>query len=276
MALADLAPGRSRLRFGLTPYLEPVEMRRAWQPVTAYLRRVLGVPVDLVVARSYEDLIDQTISGRLDIVSISPLSYVEASDRAPGLKLVATEISGGSPTFSSLVIVRADDPAQTLADLKGYRARFVDVHSTSGFLMPKGALMASGIDIDRDLVFPGPRFSGSHTAVVAALAAGEIDVTAVASGMLATAARERGIDVGGLRILANAGRLPLDALCVYGAIPAAGRAKIAAAFLRLDTRTKEGRAVLGPSGRLSGWIPAVDSDYDAVRALRDRVQGDTH
>ena len=268
----DLPAGQTVLHLGVTPYSTPAILRAELQPIADYLRDVLGVPVELHIASNYEDLVAQFAEGKVDISLFSPLSYVQARRRVPDLHLLARSLSYGATSYASYVLVRVDDPARSLADLKGRRIAWVDPFSTAGYLFPYDALLADGVDPERDL--RSAYFAGTHEAALAALLLGQVDATAVSSSTLIMKRGDPslGLDLGSLRILARTGRIPYDATCARPAIPASGVRKIAWALQGLDTRSRRGRAVLAAAEGLTGWIPAEDDVYDGVRAVLDRVQ----
>ncbi len=263
----DLPAEQTRLRLGVTPYLTLKRLHSQFQPVADALAADTGVPVDLVLADSYENLVQRVAIGTVDLALLSPLSYVEARHRDPKLQLLARTLSYGSVDYSSYVLVRADDPAQSLTDLKKRRIAWVDVLSTSGFLFPYAAFLDHGMDPEHD--FAEVVWAGTHSDALRLLLERKVDAAAVSSGTLAEDTNGAGAEV---RILHKAGRIPYDALCARSALPASGARKIAVAFQRLDTRTRRGREVLAHAPGVSGWIAASDDDYRNVRAIAEQVQ----
>ena len=271
---SDLPPFTSGLRFGVTPFLDEAAMRTYFGPITGYLEQVLGLPVELVILRGYRELVDAAVSGTVDVFSLSPLSYVLARERMPDMRLLATEIGYGASSYSSFVIVRADDRARSLADLVGRRIAWVDEHSASGYLFPYAAFLEAGIDPER--AFSHARFSGSHSEALLDLVSGEVDAACTGSAPMAGAhlgTWENGATTpGSVRILHKAGRIPYDAVCARVDMPASGAERIARAFTSLTTRELRGRAILSNALGINGWIPGDDTRYDDVRTLRRRVE----
>lgn len=267
----DLPAEQTRLRLGITPYLARQQMYHQFQPLADALAADTGVPVDLVLADSYESLVQRVALGSVDLALLSPLSYVEARQRDAKLQLLARTLSYGSVDYSSYVLVRADDPAQSLTDLKNRRIAWVDALSTSGFLFPYAAFLDHGMDPEVD--FAAVVWAGTHSAALHMLLDGRVDAAAVSSGTLA----EDPIgSIAEVRILYKAGRIPYDALCARSGLPASGARKIAVAFQRLDTRTRHGREVLAHAPGISGWIAAADEDYRDVRATAEQVEAHRH
>lgn len=261
---ADLPKGKRYLTFSSTPYLGEEQIVRAFKPIARHLGERLGIEVRFELAKTYKELIERTAAGELDIIQLSPLSYVLARDQVKDLRLLASSLSFGATHYSSLFVVRSDAHSRTLSDLKQRRLAFVDERSGSGFLFPYAALLRSGIDPERDLEMV---FTGGHDRSIDLLIAGKVDAAVVSSGTLNNARRGEVIGIGSLRILQKAGRIPYDALCTRGAIPESGARKIAAAFGRLNTRTAEGREALFRARGLTGWVSADDSIYDEIRQI---------
>ncbi|MSP92237.1 MAG: phosphate/phosphite/phosphonate ABC transporter substrate-binding protein [Myxococcales bacterium] len=270
---ADAFPtGGRRLRFGITPYNAPGEIRQQFSKLAEHMSTTLRVPVEIVPAREYGDLIAQVEAGQVDLALFSPLSYVIARRRMPDLRLLARTLTYGAPAYSSFIIVRTRDPARQLADLRRRSFAYVDKLSTAGFLFPYDAFLSQGLDPRRDL---GQLVeAGTHERAVELVASGQVDAAAVSSGALTKVRESKGgmAAIGAVRILHKAGRIPYDALCARPGLPAGVAAKVAAAFHRLNTRSHVGRVVLAATDGVNGWIPAVDGDYDAVRAVLQRVE----
>lgn len=258
----DMPPGRTELILSSTPYLGEAEIVRAFKPIAAAITRRLGVPVRFELARSYQEMIERSEKREIDIMQLSPLSYVLARDAVSNLRLVGSSLSFGSTSYSSFLVVRAQDEITSLADLRGRRVGFVDERSGSGFLFPYAAFLQHDIDPERDLKIV---FTGGHKRSLDLLRDHQIDAAAVSSGTLNNARRGKVIGEGDLRILYKAGRIPYDALCTSPAVPESGARKIAAAFGSLSTRTQDGRAALYLARGLTGWVRSDDSRYDEVR-----------
>lgn len=262
----DLPEGVTRLRLGVTPYTTRERAASDMAGVIAYMEERLGMPVDLVAASNYQELVGITQRREVDVALLAPTSYVEAKTLDPALQLVARTLTHGAAEYASYLVVRVDDPARAVADLRGRRVAWVDPLSASGYLYPRQALHDMGIDPTK--FFGSQTFYGTHEDAVSAVIGGRADVAAVASGIFERISRVGGGDVdrGSLRVLHKAGRIPYDALVVRPDIPPSGAQKIGWVFVGLSTRTPQGRRILRPTWSITGWIPAEDSVYDSARA----------
>lgn len=250
------------LRFGVTPYLDEQSVEAALRPVLQYLSERLGIPVDLYVAESYADLGRMMREQELDVAKFSPLSYVEAKEADPGMKVLLTQVANGATSYLGYIYVRADDAADSLDDLAGRSFCYVDPQSTSGYLYPRALLRSRGLDPDG--MFRRTVFGGNHLACLRQVLHGEVDAGAAFSGALA-AARLRGLEVFRLKIIGKTDRIPYDAYCARSGLPDPAAERITEELLRLSTRSPDGQRLVGGSGKFNAWTVARDSDYDSVR-----------
>ncbi len=293
----DLPRGRKTLRYGVTPYLGVEATRKAYTPIAAWISDRLGVPVRFVLTDSYDALVELLKRGEVDIVQLSPLSYIMAGAEVKGLRLIASSLSFGSASYSSLLVVRSGSALRRLGDVippevrlerktrrdrgdnrpvgvpEKAKVRFAYVHqsSASGFLLPYQALLGHGVDPRQDMVMVR---MGSHEAAIKGLLNGDVDIAAVSSGTLNNVRRGVIIGEGNLRILHKAGRVPYDALCTSPQVPESGARKIAAAFGALSTRTDAGRRVLAQARGVTGWAGTRDERYDFMRKILPRVRAE--
>ncbi len=125
------------------------------------------------------------------------------------LRLVATPVYDAAgcqgPDYVSMIVVREDDPAGGLGDLRGRRAAINSVTSQSGY----SALRATVADLAQEGRFFGKVVtSGSHGASLAMVAAGEADVCAADCVTHALLSRHRPEALAGLRVLARSPAAP--------------------------------------------------------------------
>jgi len=255
-------PELREFRLGVTPYLDRQGMEQAFVPLLTLLSERLGVPARLVIADGYSDLGERMRAQEVDLGEFSPLSYVEAKQSNPGLRLILRQVAEGATSYLGYVYVRADDPAESLRDLAGRSFCFVDPHSTSGFLYPRAVMIEQGIDPDR--FFGETEFGGNHLECLRRVLEGEADAGAAYSGAF-FAARQRGLQVHRLKVLAKTARIPFDAYCTRSGLPEPAVRRLEEELLNLSTRSPAGRRVLGGAIKLNAWTQARDSDYDSVR-----------
>ncbi len=146
---------------------------------------------------------------RSDLLFSQTCGYPLTHALAGKVRLVATpaydaEGCAGS-YYCSSIVVRADDPARGLADLRGARCAFNSTDSQSGY----SALRAVVAPLSRDGEFFGSAVeTGSHGASLAMVAKGDADICAVDCVSLALLRRHRASALSDLRELCRSPSAP--------------------------------------------------------------------
>ena len=108
------------------------------------------------------------------------------------------------------------------------------------------------------------------------MALGYADAGATGSGMRQATLHDPTINekIGAVqfRLLYKAGRMPYDAVCAQGYLPATARKKIGEAFISLNTRSEKGRKILGKAIDISGWMPINEYEYTQTREILGKVR----
>jgi phosphate/phosphite/phosphonate ABC transporter binding protein len=268
----DMPRGRDYLIFGVAPTVGGEVAESQFQPVAKYLSSKLGRTVQLLISDSYAHLFNLVTANQVDFALIPPYTYVLAKEQNAELQILVSMLNLSRTRYSAFILVRHDDPAKSLHDLKGRRVALVEKKSTSGYLFPMSAFIENGIDPERDFDL---LMTGSHMLSIGKLVAGEVDAAAVASGMLDIARHFKVDDAlkrTRLRVLHKSGDIPYDALCATGALPTSAAHKITGAFQEMHTKNPEAEAALRATGTITGWVPGDDTQYDGIRRVRVRVK----
>jgi ABC-type phosphate/phosphonate transport system substrate-binding protein len=180
--------------------------------------------------------------------------------RYVGTPVYAVEGTEG-PYYRSALVVRADDAAQSIADLRGRRAAFNATHSQSGY------------NSFREVVSPfaeGGRFfaetvaTGSHAASLEAVAAGRADVAAIdpvtfelqPEGVRASVKRVGWTSSApGLPLITGLGTSDVDLVSI--------RAVLSGFFADAHERH--------PQFRFAGFSVLPDEAYDSIPAMEQRA-----
>lgn len=191
----------------------------------ARLSEAIGLPVKLYESSDYNGVIQALSSGQVDLAQMAGGGYANVDAQIGPLAapiLTLRQAEGGAGYYSAIV-VRADSPIRTLADMKGRSLGYVDFNSTSGYLVPRARLREEGVD--PDTYFGKTSFAGGHTQAVMALANGQFDaailqasggdpVHGFSRGALHTMARRKLVDLKDFRIIWTAGPIPSEAFVV--------------------------------------------------------------
>jgi phosphate/phosphite/phosphonate ABC transporter binding protein len=254
------------LRRGRPPHLEKGTAEE-YAPLAQHLARVLAHEVEIVVPKSYDEVVLGLADGSLDLGLLTPFVYVKAQERVPGLVLLASLLGEGSPRYRGYIVVRSDSPVQDLAGLRGRRFGFVDPDSASGYLFPLALLLDAGLVPSRD--FAVVEMTGSHGECVHRVIDGRLDAGAVSSTTFQHMRTEAIAQK--LRIIGKTDWIPLDAFVAHPSLPEDVIARLRDALLGLSLRTPEGREVLQGVTTINGFVPGDDRAYDPIRRVAARV-----
>ena len=139
------------------------------------LSAALGLPVKLYESSDYNGVIQAISSGQVDLAQIAGGGYANVDAQAGSLvaPILTPRQAEGETGYYSALVVRADSPIRSLADMKGKSLGYVDFNSTSGYLVPRAKFREQGLD--PDTYFGKTSFAGGHTQAVMALANGQFD-----------------------------------------------------------------------------------------------------
>jgi len=184
-------------RVGAVVYHERV--LRIWAAFAEWFQQ-RGFPIDPVPFETYDAQIQALLDGRLDVAWNTNLAYVQVLDATNGA-CGAVAMRDTDIGWRSLLVVRTDSSAQTLADLRGKRVGFGDRDSPQAHLVPVHEMRADGLDpavdlvasrLDRDVGKHGDT-GAAELAQLARLRAGELD-GAVCSNLVFNAIAQLGND----------------------------------------------------------------------------------
>ena len=260
--------GLQELTFGITPYVDGAWLAERYRPLLDGVSDSLGLPIRAVIGESYEDMETQATEGAVDVAVLPPYAYVRATANAPELRVFATHVMDGSPTYGAYVIALEDGPISQLSDVRGRSFGFVDLRSTSGFLFPADRMLEEGLHPLDDLK---PMFFGDHDRVFDAVLAGDVEAGAVYTGGLLDGRRRHALGPR-VRVIAKTRRIPSDAYVARPGLPLAVAKAFGQALSEISTRTADGRRRLALGLQLNGFLPVDDRHYDVVREVDARVR----
>ncbi len=251
------------IKCGLLPGESRPVVERINEPLRAYLERCLDLPVELVVGSNYVATGEALRRGELDLAYLGPVTYILQS-RQVDLEPFARPTHGGrvGPTFQAAIIVPADSPARTLADLRGGEIALGDSASTSGSWVPRYMLLEAGLSMERDYV---RRALGAHDAVAAAVAGRTVPAGGLSLPILQRLFAEGRVDPGAARILAESRPIPEYLWTFRNGLSMDLRESIRQAFVGL----RDPAALR--AYRAEAFIPAVDADVDRVRHWMEHI-----
>lgn len=235
----ESAAAPDKLVFLFQKQKDPREVEDHARRVAELLTDRIGVPVDVVVPASYGASVQALVSGRAHVAYVSALPYLLAKEEAP-VRLILAEVRGGTTSYSSIFVVKADAKIESLAGLKGAHMLFTSPTSTSGYVMPYSRLVGDGLlepKQDPAAFFGKTSFAGGYDRALRGVLNGQADVCAVSDYTMEgpkadvyLTAEERA----GLRILDRTPGVPTHGICVRADLPEPLQEKIRDALLDLS------------------------------------------
>jgi phosphonate transport system substrate-binding protein len=245
--------------FVVHPYDTPSRLYARYRPLTLYLGGLIGRPVRLVIARTYDEQIAMIASGRADYAYLGPTPYVRARERAP-VEILVGESEGGQAFYQSALVVRADSRIQQVAQLAGKRVALGAEISMSSAVAPKQMLAQAGLgraDL-ADVVH-----LDRHERVALAVLHGDFDAGGLRLDIARTYLHR------GLRILATSQPLPPHIIAASPNVPADDARRVRLALLHPDAAGREALAALGPG---TGFVEVEDAHYTVVRRMERALE----
>ena len=97
-----------------------------------------GFPFDYVLYSHYERQVTDLLDGRIHVAWNSPLAWVRARRlaRARGTEVTALAMRDTDRDLTSVIVVRADSPVQSVADLRAKTVGVGAVDSPQATLLP--------------------------------------------------------------------------------------------------------------------------------------------
>ncbi len=272
---AAVRPPKPPLRVAIQVCTSLEENEARFAPLGAWLERKLGRPVKVSHVNT-QDFVEMAARKDFDILQANGYIYVTVKEKG-GARLIAREVKNdtGKDT-GGMVVVRADSPAKSVADLAGKRMVYGPVLSPGGYMTQYDAMLSAGFDPEKLLAgytfLPG---AWQHEKVVYSVLYGAVDAGAVKAGDLERMAKEGKVRLADFRVLAKSEPVPN---CTFFALPHVDEATVRAvrdALLSLSPGDYgevggERLNVLKRDG-VKGYIPGDDREYDVLRRMARRA-----
>ena len=166
IGLPSLVQAAETFRLGLTPVFldnDAVVIER----LRSAFSEAMGEPVDLIQRRTYQEITATILDGSVDAAWICGYPFLQHRD---SLSLLGVPVWRRRPLYQSYLIVREDDEADGLEDLRGDIHAFSDPDSNSGYLVTASDL--ARLDETPERFFSRSIFTYGHRNVVRAVAGG--------------------------------------------------------------------------------------------------------
>jgi phosphonate transport system substrate-binding protein len=263
------------LRYGIISSENERDAIARLQGLTAYAERKLGVPMRVFRGTDYAGVVEALRAQQLEFAHLGPAAYALAH-RSMGARVVPLlrhRARDGAEGYYSVIFVKADSPARSLADLRGKSFAFADPNSASGFAAPSYFLRKEGIDPAR--FFSRTGFSGNHEQSVIAVLNGTYDAGATfwnneASGNIQRMTEKGMIQPGTTRIIWRSPLIPNSPTVTRAEVPEDLRRDFVAMMQAMPTEAPE--VLRQISTNTAGFAIARHEDYADVIAMTEQNQ----
>ena len=260
------------LRVGLAPILSPRSGGEGLVALCKALSLSMNRPVVPLLGADYRETNDMLALGQLDVGIVCSGAFSDPRlDRVCEPLLVPLLMGTGS-SYESFLIVRSQDPAVRLEDLRGRDFVFSDSLSLTGYIHPVACLDAMGQTPGR--FFSKVSFSHSHDRSIAMVLEGTISAAAVDSAVFMAWREHHPAEGKNLRILERSEPFPSPPLVVRVSLPSDDKAMLRRAFLDL-AHTEAGKDLLKKIGWTGFEVP--DARYlarmDQLHRLFGKLRG---
>jgi phosphonate transport system substrate-binding protein len=214
------------------------------------------------VALDFQSAVADIGRGVTPLCYMTPSTYIEAHSKY-GVRVLVKAMREGRPFHHSVIVARSDSPIQSVEDIRGRSFAFGDRRSTSSHIVPRGMLLAAGIDV-KDLEYYN--YLGQHDDVAKAVLGGDFEAGGI---MESTAYRFR---EKGLKFIKISEDIPEFNICVAPEMDDKLVSALKEALCELSDATPEGASILQSiDGGYSGFVGAADEDYAGVRLMMAKI-----
>jgi phosphonate transport system substrate-binding protein len=194
------------LVFAYTPVEDPAVYARVWDGFVKHMEKVTGKKVVFFPVQSNAAEIEAMRSGRLHVAGFNTGSNPIAVNCAGFVPFAIMGTQNGQFGYEMEIIVPADSPIKTPADLKGKKLAFTSPTSNSGYKAPSAILKADfGLEAERDFT---PVFSGKHDNSVVGVANKDYDAAAVANEVMKRMFERKVVDPAKVRTIYKSETFP--------------------------------------------------------------------
>jgi phosphonate transport system substrate-binding protein len=228
-----------------------------WNPIIRYVSQKSGVRLNLKLGRTSADTTSYVLAREVDFAFTN---HLFSPDRA---KMGWTVFGrGNTPPVRAQIVVPADSPVRSLAELAGAPVAFPGPEAALGYKMAYAQLVRRNIPVD-------VIFAGNTDAAFTQLFAGKAKAAGASSQLVD---RYHGREHKSFRVLWSSEPYNDLALMVSPRVPADHVRAVAQAFFGMD-QDPDGRRILEAAAELVhmdtplSFVAAGDADYANYRAF---------
>jgi phosphonate transport system substrate-binding protein len=254
------------LRVAVAAIISPKDTLDSYKPLLNYIGEMLDRPIELVQRRTYAEINELIKNGDVDLAFVCTSAYVIGA-REFGMELLAAPQVAGETVYYSFLIVPADSPVQSMADLRGQVFAFTDPLSNTGRLFPTSLVQQLGESPGH--FFGRTFYTYSHDDAIRSVADGVANGAAVDSlvyGQMIRREPELGQKT---KIIHRSPAFGIPPVVISPHLRPQHAAELQSLLLDMAS-DPAGQAALDAVG-FDRFVPISDGAYDSVRALETAV-----
>lgn len=260
---APTLDARPLLRVAVATMVSPLSAHEHYSQLVEYLGDKVGRKVRFLLRKSYAEVNDLLLNGRIDLAFLCTGGFLDLQRRSPEVSPLCVPRVGGKLTYRSYIIVSAGSPWQEFSQLRGKSFAFTDPLSQTGCLWPTHLARRAGAE-PREF-FGRLTFSGSHDRSIRAVALGVVDAAAVDSLVFGAMALSQPEITDRVRILNRSPEFGMPPVVASPRLDAPLRQQLRQVMLHLHEDSR-GRSLLGLTG-IERFVPAPADLYDSARRV---------
>jgi phosphonate transport system substrate-binding protein len=196
----------STIIFSYTPVEDPAVYQKVWDGFIKHMEKVTGKKVAFFPVQSNAAQLEAMRSGRLHVAGVNTGGNPIAVNCAGFVPFAIMAGKNGTFGYEMEIIVPADSPIKTPADLKGKKVAFTSPTSNSGFKAPS-AILKSEFNLEAKRDFE-PAFSGKHDNSVLGVANKDYDAAAIANEVMHRMVERKVVDPAKIRTIYKSETFP--------------------------------------------------------------------
>jgi len=196
----------STIIFSYTPVEDPAVYSKVWDGFIKHMENVTGKKVAFFPVQSNAAQLEAMRSGRLHVAGVNTGGNPIAVNCAGFVPFAIMAGKDGTFGYEMEIIVPADSPIKTPADLKGKKVAFTSPTSNSGFKAPS-AILKSDFNLEASRDFE-PAFSGKHDNSILGVANKDYDAAAIANEVMHRMVERKVVDPAKIRTIYKSETFP--------------------------------------------------------------------
>ena len=254
------------LRVGVLPDRNVDILRQRYAPLLDYLSAETGLENKLVLPENYAALIRLFRDKKVDLAFFGGFTFAKVQAFYGARPLVMRDID---TRFTSWFLVKGENSALELADLKDKTFSFGSKLSTSGHLMPRYFMQVEK-QIVPEQFFSEIHYSGAHDRTAYLVRDGKVDVGVANAEIIFAMIKDGRLKQGEIRSLWQTPPYPDYVWAVHDNLDEDVMRSLRNAFLKLDKNNKNHNKVLSRLGARF-FLPAAAGDFMRLKRIAESL-----